>query len=96
MVMIQDADAVVVSDMPVGFGNLRNLEAAKRASELGKPVLIFDGIEERDFTCGEATKLFVGLKNRGAIVVKDKEELFNKLEFIVGGRGIRSSNSNYN
>ncbi|PXF53842.1 MAG: heme ABC transporter ATP-binding protein [Candidatus Methanophagaceae archaeon] len=96
MVMIQDADAVIVCDMPVGFGNLRNLEAAKRASELGKPVLIFDGIEERDFTGGEATKLFVGLKSRGAIVVKDKEELFNKLEFIVGGRGIRSSNSNYN
>ena len=85
MVMIQDADAVVVSDMPVGFGNLRNLEAAKRASELGKPVLIFNGIEERDFTGGEATKLFVGLKSRGAIVVKDKEELFNRLEFIVGG-----------
>jgi len=85
MVMIQDADAVIVSDMPVGFGNLRNLEAAKRASELGKPVLIFNGIEERDFTGGEATKLFVGLKSRGAIVVKDKEELFNRLEFIVGG-----------
>jgi len=48
-------------------------------------VLIFNGIEERDFTGGEATKLFVGLKSRGAIVVKDKEELFNRLEFIVGG-----------
>ena len=84
MRMIQEADVVIVSDMPVGFGNLRNLEAAKKASELDKPVLIFNGIEERDFASGEATKLFIALKNRGAIIVKDKEELFNRLEFILG------------
>ncbi len=83
LAMLQSADAIVVCNMPVGYGNLRNLEAANRASELGKPVLLFNGIEERDFTGGEATKRVRALKNRGAIPVNDIEEVIDKLGSIL-------------
>ncbi len=86
LTLIRNVDVVIVCDMPIGMGNLRNLEAAAVASEMGKPVLIFNGIETRDFTGGEATKLFDALKNRGAIPVRDTMELLDKLRDIIEDR----------
>jgi iron complex transport system ATP-binding protein len=65
------ARAVVVCDMPVGRGNLRNLEAAAAAQEAGVPVvLLHDGLplwtEQRDYTGGAASRLLDRLAARGA------------------------------
>jgi iron complex transport system ATP-binding protein len=73
---IRHADAVVLCNIPVGFGNLKNVEAAEVAlTRLGKRVVILeiDSIANRDFTDGEATKRVDALKRQGAIVVSSTD-----------------------
>jgi iron complex transport system ATP-binding protein len=78
---LKKAKVVVITPTQFGDGNLRNLEAAETALDEGIPVvLIEDGpMEERDFTKGKATKAITKLKNKGAITVKNNNEL---LEFL--------------
>ncbi|MBA7530893.1 hypothetical protein ES705_23104 [subsurface metagenome] len=78
LALIEQADVVVLCNTPFGFGNLKNMDAAEVAlGEMGKSVLVLeaDRIEERDFTDGEATKRFIALKNKGAVVVKNQAEV---------------------
>lgn len=83
--LINEADVVVLCGIPVGFGNLRNLEAAEVALKMSKSVLVLDanGIGARDFTGGEATKRLSELKTRGALPVKDQVEMVEKLNHIL-------------
>ncbi|MGF1471460.1 MAG: ABC transporter ATP-binding protein [Rubrobacteraceae bacterium] len=65
---------VAVCDMPVGRGNLRNLEAAAAAQEHGVPVALLRGglplwAEKRDYTGGEATRSLERLVRQGARTV---------------------------
>ncbi len=74
------ARLVVVCDMPIGHGNLRNLEAASAAQDRGVPVaLLRDGLppwaEERDYTGGEATRALEQLVERGARQVKSIDKV---------------------
>jgi iron complex transport system ATP-binding protein len=77
------AELVVVCDMPVGPGNLRNLEAAGRALESGVPVVLLrDGPhhgERRDYTGGAATKLVQELRERGARATGTVESVLTML-----------------
>ncbi|MDH5663468.1 MAG: ABC transporter ATP-binding protein, partial [Candidatus Bathyarchaeota archaeon] len=59
LAMIDEASAIVVSNVPFGFGNLKNLEAAKVALERGKMTVIVEEtpIQQRDFTDGKAQSL---------------------------------------
>ena len=81
LALIDKANVVVLCNTPFGYGNLKNLEVAERALERNKPLLVFDAtrIEERDFTNGEATKRFITLKDKGAIMVKSQEEVLKLL-----------------
>ncbi len=82
LALIEKADVVVLCSIPFGFGNLKNIDAVEVALErMGKSVLIFEdkNIEKRDFTGGEATKRFVELKNKGALSIKNQEEVLKKL-----------------
>lgn len=86
LALIEKADVVVLCSIPFGFGNLKNMDAAEVALErMGKSILVFDSnkIEERDFTGGEATKRFIELKNKGALPVKNQEEVLKKLPVFV-------------
>ena len=87
LAMIQKANAVVLCSIPVGFGNLRNLEAAEVALEMGKSVFVLDanGIEDRDFTDGEATRVLSKLKIRGALPIKNQVEMLEKLNHVQEG-----------
>lgn len=79
---IRHADTVVLCNIPVGFGNLKNVEAAEVAlSRLSKRVIIVetDQIAKRDFTNGEATKRMDALKRNGAIVVSSPEAVHEVL-----------------
>jgi len=70
--MIEKAEMVILADVPFGHGNLKNLEAAIYASELGKLIVIDrTPIERRDFTNGRATELYRKLKGK---FVKDEDE----------------------
>ncbi|RJS71276.1 ATP-binding cassette domain-containing protein [Methanophagales archaeon] len=81
LALIDKANVVVLCNTPFGYGNLKNLEVAERALERNKPLLVFDAtrIEKRDFTNGEATKRFIALKDKGAIMVKSQEEVLKLL-----------------
>jgi iron complex transport system ATP-binding protein len=71
------AELVAVCDMPVGPGNLRNLQAALEALDAGVPVVLLrDGPhhgEKRDYTGGAATELARRLKSGGARVVESAD-----------------------
>ncbi|MCW3996819.1 MAG: ABC transporter ATP-binding protein [Candidatus Bathyarchaeota archaeon] len=75
--MLENASMVVVTAVPFGFGNLRNLEVAKEALKRGIPTYVIDDVpvEKRDFTNGEATRLILELKEMGAIFVKHPYDL---------------------
>jgi len=75
--MIKNASMLVITAVPFGSGNLRNLETAKEALALGIPTYIIDEvpIEDRDFTGGKATDLIAELKDNGAIFVKYPSDL---------------------
>ncbi len=70
--MVGNASMVVLTSVPFGLGNLRNLEIAKEALKRGTPTYVIDEvpIESRDFTGGKATKLMSQLKEGGAVFVK--------------------------
>ncbi len=75
------AQAVVVADVPFGYGNLRNLELALHAQQRGIPtyLLTTHPITERDFTDGRATQLWQSLLQSGAQEVKTLSELLERL-----------------
>jgi len=80
--MISKANAVVLTATPFGYGNLRNLEAAKVALERGIPTFVIEEIpiEQRDFTKGRAKKHLMELKSKGAIFVRSQSELLSLLD----------------
>jgi len=83
LAMVEAAAVVVVSYAPIGYGNLRNLEAAKESLKQGKTTILLEEvpIEERDFTRGEATRLYRELRDEGALIARNVE---SALSFIQG------------
>lgn len=83
--------AVVVAPMPVGPGNLRNLGVAAEAQAAGVPVIIVDGVADRDFCGGRAAAAVDRLVAGGARVVPDLQAAFEMLRCVVppgkGGQG---------
>ncbi len=79
--LVCKANAVILTSIPFGRGNMRNLEAAKAAVEKGIPTLVIDEVpaKDRDFTQGQATALMTELKKKGAVFVKSQEELLHLL-----------------
>ncbi|MCL2642444.1 MAG: ABC transporter ATP-binding protein [Candidatus Bathyarchaeota archaeon] len=77
LAMIKNANMVILTAVPFGLGNIKNLEAAIEATKYGIPTYVIDEtpIIERDFTHGKAISLMQQLKEHGAIFVKDSTEL---------------------
>jgi len=65
------ADCVIVTRVPIGEGNLKNLEAALEASSSGVQTIIFNAFENQDFCSGKATAIFRELVEKGAKIVDD-------------------------
>jgi hypothetical protein len=72
----------VLIDVPFGRGNLRNLQLALEAQRAGVPVYALDSrpIAERDFTDGEATRLWSELQTAGARLFPDQTTLLHALQ----------------
>lgn len=68
---VKQADSVMLTNIPLGEGNLHNLQAVLEAMMHNILVIIMEEskIEERDFTDGRATKLYNSIKSKGAVVV---------------------------
>lgn len=82
MEMIKKANAVVLTSVPFGQGNIQNLEVVKEALKIGIPAFIIDEvpIEIRDFTHGKAKALLIELRELGAIFVHNQTELLSTLK----------------
>jgi len=80
--LIEQADLVVLTSLPFGNGNLRNLEAALFARSVGKRLLVIEGqaIETRDFCGGQATALYKQLTAQGAEIVANWRMAWSGLE----------------
>jgi iron complex transport system ATP-binding protein len=81
LAMISKASTVVLTSVPFGYGNLQNLEAASEALERGIPTYVIEEVpvERRDFTKGKAKTLLTELKSKGAVFVKNQNELLSLL-----------------
>ncbi len=80
--MVKNANIVILTDVPFGLGNLKNLYAALEAAKCGILTYVIDEspIEIRDYTGGKATRLMQQLREAGAIFVKNQIELFSILK----------------
>ncbi len=78
--LARSADAVIVTDVPFGHGNVANLRAAVEAAEEGIRGVFIGPIEGRDFTGGEATQLWHRAKEAGATEVADLDGVEEALE----------------
>ena len=77
---MRSSDGVVICETPFGSGNLLNLSAAlELESKTSIYVLNPEGIEERDYTGGQATKLIRRLVGSGAVSVSGVRELKRRL-----------------
>ncbi len=87
--LIRHSHAVLLTDVPFGHGNLRNLELALEAQQAGIPVyaLAPRPIEERDFTGGEAARLWHALQNAGAQIFHDQPSLLSALQALLERTG---------
>ena len=80
--LIESADIVVLTDVPVGHGNLANISAAHEAVSSGKRLIVLkpDLIGDRDFTDGQATDLVNDLLTAGALPADSVEHLLQLVE----------------
>ena len=76
----QAADAVVVCEVPFGHGNLGNLTAAVRS---GSHFVLVGAIEGRDFTGGEAARLWAQALEAGAVVMPNLDAAERALSRLV-------------
>ena len=80
--LMHAADVVILTDVPVGHGNIPNVEVALEAAREGKPVIALkpDLIAERDFTDGRATELVRQLLSLGALSASTVDEAVRIVE----------------
>jgi len=73
---MRSSDGVVICETPFGPGNLLNLRAALQLENKASIYILNpEGIEERDYTGGQATKLIRRLVRSGAVPVTAVEKL---------------------
>lgn len=74
--VMEKSDIIVISNVPIGSGNLKNLLAAKDALEKGKKVYyLSENSQEYDYTKGEAKKIMDQMINQGMQTIESIEEL---------------------
>ncbi len=82
--LAQSADAVVIANVPFGPANLVNLAAVLTLAHSGLPVYRLsppgDPFAARDFTGGEAARLWHALDTLGAADLPDEAALLNRLQ----------------
>ncbi len=88
--MISSSQLVILSPVPFGKGNMKNLEATLWAQRKGKNVLMIErGKEDGDFTGGTAGRFLHELRSGGARTVRDKDEAISEAESILTGKDRR-------
>jgi iron complex transport system ATP-binding protein len=85
--LMREADIVVLTDVPIGHGNIANVEVALEAARTGKPVIVLkpDLISERDFTDGKATELVGEIVSLGGLKAESVDEVVRAVERLSAG-----------
>jgi len=80
--LIHRADVVLVTDLPFGYINIRNMEAARTALRMEKKVILIGWQcgNGKDYTSGRVTAIFGDLEAEGAFCVQDQKEAFSTIE----------------
>ncbi len=80
---IERADVVVLANLSVGKGNLKNLIAAKRAAESGKLIVVESSpFKDRNFAGEVAERIYAEIRQK-AIVVKSELEVLNAVRRVL-------------
>ncbi len=83
---VEKADVVVLANLSVGRGNVKNLIAAKRAAELGKLIIVnATPFSERNFAGKYAEELYKYLLSK-ARVVRSEEDVLHAVRKLLGER----------
>lgn len=80
--LLQQANAVIVTDFPVGPGNLKNIESVAEAIALDIPVIFIDitPIEQKDFTDGMLQNYLAKFRKKNVFFVKSVQEAIELLD----------------
>lgn len=79
---ISGSDIVIGTSFPVGKGNIKNLQAIKKAAEEGKEVILIEeqDIGSRDYTDGAGVRIYNEIKeNYDARVIKNEKDILHCL-----------------
>lgn len=77
MALISRADLLVLTDVPVGRGNLKNIEAVVSAAGMGMEVLALSGVRSQEYS-GEAGRMLAGLT--GVRYFDDETDLIEEIK----------------
>ena len=80
--MIDDRDVIILSSIPLGYGNLKNLEAVEYSMEKGKRVFFlnqYDETKSYDYTNGEGTRMLEKLEQKGIQSCRTINDLILKI-----------------
>jgi len=78
--MIEKSDVVILSNMPIGSGNIKNLKAVLHAIRIGKKVLFLDNYcDKYDFTKGEGIDILNSIREEKIITCRSLEELVRNI-----------------
>ncbi len=82
---IRKADAVIVSDVPIGHGNLKNFLAAREALKQSIPTFILMGskFNKKDYTNGEGFEILKEIYQLGGIKVRSLSQLIESLTIYI-------------
>ncbi|MEE9174872.1 MAG: ABC transporter ATP-binding protein [Thermodesulfobacteriota bacterium] len=80
--LIKQADYVILTNIPIGFANIKNLKAAGEAQNL--IIVEKEPIEKRDYTEGKASELYHELK-ANATLVKNSHGVLDTLKSMESG-----------
>jgi iron complex transport system ATP-binding protein len=84
---VDQADILIITDVPFGQANIRNLELAERAQSKGVSVVILDHniAQDRDYTAGEALRKLDRLVHAGATLAGKSDDLIGLISQIKRG-----------
>ena len=94
--LMQSTDIVVLTDVPVGNGNILNLQIALEAAKSGKPVIMLrpGNISERDFSDGRATELIAEITTMGGQSVDTVDEIVRAAKILLTSSAHNSEEEN--
>lgn len=80
--LMEEADYIIVAEVPFGYGNLGNIVLARGMLANEKPVFLLHEKDwsERDYTDGKAEQVLAQMKQEGAVVFKDTKDLIKYLQ----------------